>query len=183
MAGMYAVYHGPEGLKAIATRIHAKTAKLAAGLDALGYKITTEAYFDTITDCPPKLIRSRSHPCPRRRRRHQPSRRSSETEIGISLDETTTEAIIKSVWDAFSPGKDPIFYSDAAKQSLPADLARTSAFLTHPSLQPVPLRDRDPPLHAPPRRPRPRARPRHDPSWLLHHEAERHHRDASYLLA
>ena len=49
MAGMYAVYHGPEGLKAIASRIHAKTAKLAAGLDALGFKVVPEFYFDTLT--------------------------------------------------------------------------------------------------------------------------------------
>ena len=130
MAGMYAVYHGPDGLRAIATRIHAKTAKLAAGLDALGFKITTEAYFDTITIALPNASEAEAIHA-RAVAAGINLRRSSETEIGISLDETTTEAIIKSVWEAFSPGKDPIFYSDAAKQSLPADLARTTDFLTH----------------------------------------------------
>ncbi len=131
MAGMYAVYHGPEGLKAIANRIHAKTAKLAAGLDALGFKIVPEFYFDTLTialtsEFEAEVIHTRAVSA------GVNFRKTSATEIGISLDETTTEAIIKSVWEAFSPGKNPIFYSDAAEQSLPAALARTSAFLTHP---------------------------------------------------
>jgi glycine dehydrogenase len=131
MAGMYAVYHGPEGLKAIARRIHAKTAKLAAGLDALGYRITTRFYFDTITIALPSASEAEAIHA-RAVAADINLRKTSATEIGISLDETTTEAVIKSVWEAFSPGKSPIFYSDAAEQSLPAALARTSAFLTHP---------------------------------------------------
>jgi glycine dehydrogenase len=131
MAGMYAVYHGPEGLKSIARRIHAKTAKLAAGLDALGYKITTRFYFDTITIALPSASEAEAIHA-RAAAAGINLRKTSATEIGISLDETTTEAVIKSVWEAFSPGKNPIFYSDAAEQSLPAALARTSAFLTHP---------------------------------------------------
>ena len=136
MASMYAVYHGPEGLKAIATRIHTKAAKLAAGLDALGFKLTTKFYFDTITVALPsaseaEAIHVRAVEAGINLRRFA-SHQDGTTEIGISLDETTTESVIKSVWEAFSPGKDPIFYSDAAKQSLPAELARTSNFLTHP---------------------------------------------------
>ena len=136
MASMYAVYHGPEGLKAIATRIHAKAAKLAAGLDALGFKLTTKFYFDTITIALPsaseaEAIHTRAVEAGINLRRFA-SQQDGTTEIGISLDETTTESVIKSVWEAFSPGKDPIFYGDAAKQSLPAELARTSDFLTHP---------------------------------------------------
>ena len=131
MAGMYAVYHGPEGLKAIARRIHAKTAKLAAGLDALGFKVVPEFYFDTLTialssESETEAIHTRAVASGIN------LRRASATAIGISLDETTTEAIIKAVWEAFSPGKDPIFYSDAVKQALPQELVRTGAFLTHP---------------------------------------------------
>ena len=131
MAGMYAVYHGPEGLKAIATRIHANTAKLAAGLDALGFKILPESYFDTLTitltsESETEAIHTRAVASGIN------LRRTSPTEIGISLDETTTESIIKSIWEAFVPGKNPIFYTDAAEQSLPSNLARTTAFLTHP---------------------------------------------------
>ena len=131
MAGMYAVYHGPEGLKAIARRIHAKTAKLAAGLDALGYKIVPEFYFDTLTvaltsEAETEAIHARAVASGIN------LRKTSATGIGISLDETTTEEVIKAVWEAFSPGKNPIFYADAVKQALPQELARTSAFLTHP---------------------------------------------------
>ena len=136
MASMYAVYHGPEGLKAIASRIHSKTAKLAAGLDALGFSITTTAYFDTITVSVPtaeaaEAIHARAVELGINLRRYA-SKEAGPTAISISLDETTTEAVIKSVWEAFSPGKDPIFYTDAAKESLPTDLARTTDFLTHP---------------------------------------------------
>ncbi len=133
MAGMYAVYHGPDGLKAIARRVHAKTAKLAAGLDALGYKVAPRSYFDTITvalgsEAEAEAIHARAVAAGIN------LRKTSATEIGISLDETTTDATIKTVWEAFSPGKNPIFYSDANSrvQNLPAALARTSAFLTHP---------------------------------------------------
>ncbi len=131
MAGMYAVYHGPEGLRSIANRVHAKTAKLAAGLDALGFKIVPEFYFDTLTvsltsEAETEAIHARAVEAGIN------LRKTSATEIGISLDETTTDAIIKAVWEAFSPGKNPIFYTDAAGQSLPAALARTSSFLTHP---------------------------------------------------
>ncbi len=136
MAGMYAVYHGPEGLRAIANRIHAKTARLAAGLDALGFKIIPEFYFDTLTiamtsETEAETIHARAVAAGINLRRYV-SKESGVTEIGISLDETTTEATIKSVWEAFSPGKIPIFYTDAAVQSLPADLARGTTFLTHP---------------------------------------------------
>jgi glycine dehydrogenase len=131
MAGMYAVYHGPEGLKAIAARVHAKTAKLAAGLDALGYTIATKFYFDTITialtsEIEAEAIHARAVAAGIN------LRRTSATEIGISLDETTTEATIKAVWEAFSPSKNPIFYSDAVIESLPPSLIRASDFLTHP---------------------------------------------------
>ena len=49
MASMYAVFHGPDGLKAIAQRIHRKTVRLAIGLEELGYKIEPNNFFDTIT--------------------------------------------------------------------------------------------------------------------------------------
>ena len=49
MASMYAVFHGPEGLRAIAQRIHRKTVRLAKGLESLGFKVEPEAFFDTIT--------------------------------------------------------------------------------------------------------------------------------------
>ena len=131
MAGMYAVYHGPEGLKAIAQRVHNNTAKLTAGLDALGYKTAIKTFFDTITlnlasEAEAEAIHARAVAAAIN------LRRNSSTQIGISLDETSTEATLKAVWNAFSPDKAPVFHDYSANENIPASLIRTSAFLTHP---------------------------------------------------
>ena len=131
MAGMYAVYHGPEGLKAIAQRVHDNTAKLTAGLDALGYKTAIKTFFDTITvnlasEAEAEAIHARAVAAAINLRRNSP------TQIGISLDETSTEATLKAVWNAFSPDKAPVFHDYSANENIPASLIRTSTFLTHP---------------------------------------------------
>jgi glycine dehydrogenase len=133
MAGMYAVYHGPEGLKQIAWRVHGLTAKLAAGLDALGFKAVNDTFFDTITlalgsEAEAEAIHARAVAAGVNLRRSGPKL------IGISLDETSTEHVLKSVWQAFSPDKTPVLhdYSNTEAQSLPSSLLRTSPFLTHP---------------------------------------------------
>ena len=136
MAGMYAVYHGPDGLKYIANRVHSLTAKLAAGFDALGYKVLNQTYFDTLTvalgsESEAEAIHARAVAAGINLRRCV-SKETGTTEIGISLDETSTEAVLKAVWEAFSPSKTPIFHADAAEHSLPNSLMRTSAFLQHP---------------------------------------------------
>ena len=131
MAGMYAVYHGPEGIKAIANRIHIKTAKLAAGLDALGFKIQTKLYFDTITTAlssasEAEAIHARAVAGGINLRRTSPKRLASPSTRPPPRPPSRPSG------NAFCPGKNPIFYSDAAEQSLPKDFLRTSAFLTHP---------------------------------------------------
>ena len=127
MAGMYAVYHGPEGLKAIARRVHGMTGKLAAGLTGMGFAVEPEAYFDTIT------VRTGE----RTAAIHQAAvaaginlRRVAADQIGISLDETTTVAIVEAVWSCF--GSAPRFSEVQERVAIPAGLQRTSEFLQHP---------------------------------------------------
>ncbi len=119
MAGMYAVYHGPEGLKAIAARVHKLTAKLAAGLTALGFKVEPESFFDTITvDTGEFTEQIHQHAVDagiNLRHIHSTTGRR-ETRLGISLDETTTPALIETLWSCF--GEAPIT-SLLSKQSRP----------------------------------------------------------------
>jgi glycine dehydrogenase len=127
MAGMYAVYHGPEGLKHIARRVHGLTAKLAAGLAGMGFAVEPAAFFDTITVASGERTEA-IHEAARTAGINL--RHVSKSEIGISLDETTTPAIVEAVWSCF--GAAPAFADVPAESKLPASLERTSEFLTHP---------------------------------------------------
>ncbi|RZT78567.1 glycine dehydrogenase (decarboxylating) alpha subunit /glycine dehydrogenase (decarboxylating) beta subunit [Micromonospora violae] len=125
MAGMYAVYHGPDGLRDIATRTHAMAARLAAGLRAGGVPVADVAFFDTVTARVPgqaaRVVEAAAQ-------RGVNLRLVDADQVGMSCDETTTEAHLQEVWAAFGvPAVDgPV---DAA---LPAALTRGSDFLTHP---------------------------------------------------
>ena len=128
IASMYAVYHGPEGLTAIARNVHRRTAVLAAGLRKLGFAPSSEAFFDTITID----AGTRRDEIVARARAEKINFRIGERTLGIALDETTTAATVEAVWRAFG-GK--LAYADveaAARESLPAELRRTGRFLTHP---------------------------------------------------
>ncbi|WP_200214420.1 aminomethyl-transferring glycine dehydrogenase [Micromonospora coerulea] len=125
MAGMYAVYHGPDGLRSIARRTHDMAARLAAGLRAGGVEVADVAFFDTVTATVPgraaEVVAAAAE-------RNVNLRLVDADRVGISCDETTTAAHLRSVWAAFGvAGVDGDV--DAA---LPAALARTSDFLTHP---------------------------------------------------
>jgi glycine dehydrogenase len=131
MAGMYAVYHGPEGLKAIATKVHALTAKLAAGLKSMGFQVTPEACFDTLTILTTSAEAAESI--------HQKAvaaginlRRFPEnpTTIGISLDETSTPHLVETLWQIF--GGTLSYNSLPATQTIPEALLRTTPYLQHP---------------------------------------------------
>jgi glycine cleavage system P protein (glycine dehydrogenase) len=127
IASMYAVYHGPEGLTHIARSVHRRTAVLAAGLKKLGFAIRHQAYFDTVTveADDGKAIAARAA-------QEKINLRYDGKKIAIALDETTTAATVEAVWRAFG-GK--LGYADVernVKDALPAELRRTSAFLTHP---------------------------------------------------
>jgi glycine dehydrogenase len=127
MASMYAVFHGPEGLKAIAQRIHRKTVRLANGLEAAGFKVDPEVFFDTITvDVGPlqaAVMKSAVD-------EGINLRRVGERRVGITLDECTRPSNVESVWRAFGiVQKDDKF---DAKYRVPEHMHRTTEYLTHP---------------------------------------------------
>ncbi len=127
MASMYAVFHGPKGLKAIAQRIHRKTVRLANGLEAAGFKVDPKVFFDTITvDVGPlqaAVLKSAVD-------EGINLRRVGEHRVGISLDECTRPENVESVWRAFGIfKKDDVF---EAQYRVPEDLHRQTDYLTHP---------------------------------------------------
>ncbi|MAM23958.1 MAG: glycine dehydrogenase (aminomethyl-transferring) [Rhodobacteraceae bacterium] len=127
MASMYAVFHGPKGLKAIAQRIHRKTVRLAKGLEAAGFKVDPSAFFDTITvDVGPlqaAVMKSAVD-------EGINLRRVGETRVGITLDERTRPETIEAVWRAFGIERaDDDFTPD---YRVPDAMLRTSDYLTHP---------------------------------------------------
>ncbi len=127
MASFYAVFHGPEGLKAIAQRIHRKTVRLATRLEAAGFPVAPDAFFDTITvDVGPlqaAVMKSAVD-------EGINLRAVGDTKIGITLDERTRPATIEKVWRAFGiRDKDDDF---TPRYRMPDGLLRQSEFLTHP---------------------------------------------------
>ncbi|KRG88222.1 glycine dehydrogenase [Stenotrophomonas daejeonensis] len=134
MASMYAVYHGPEGLKRIAGRVARLTAILKAGLQQLGYdQFHHASAFDTLSL---KTGEKTDALMARAVSLGANLRKAWDEYICISLDETTTRADVELLWrifggdDATLPSIDAL---DASAPSLiPAELERTSAFLTHP---------------------------------------------------
>lgn len=134
IASFYAVYHGPEGLTAIAREVRRRTVILAAGLELLGYRVLTSLFFDTITIAvggkQPEILRlARFEKL--NLRAIEPGECGPDAAIGISLDETTTPAVIEAVWRSFGGN---LLFTDikVPEPLLPAELARTSAFLSHP---------------------------------------------------
>ena len=126
MAGFYAVFHGPKGLRAIAQRIHRKTVRLAKGLEAAGFKVEPEVYFDTITVDVGLLQRGVMQAAVQQGLN---LRRVGKTHVGITLDERTRPATIEAVWRAFG-----LVQKDVATESeyrLPDGLIRQSAYLQH----------------------------------------------------
>ncbi|WP_328654224.1 aminomethyl-transferring glycine dehydrogenase [Micromonospora sp. NBC_00330] len=125
MAGMYAVYHGPDGLRDIATRTHAMAARLAAGLRAAAVDVADVAFFDTVTATVPgraaEVVAAAAD-------RGVNLRLVDADRVGVSCDETTTDAHLALVWEAFGV---PAFDGDV-DAALPVDLTRGSDFLTHP---------------------------------------------------
>ncbi|MCK1642683.1 aminomethyl-transferring glycine dehydrogenase [Bradyrhizobium sp. 157] len=128
IASMYAVYHGPEGLTHIARTVHRRAAVLAAGLTKLGYAPQSHAFFDTIT----VAAGAKQSEIVARALAEKINLRIGDGIFGIAVDETTTPATIEGVWRAFG-GK--LSYADVelgARETLPAELKRDSAFLVHP---------------------------------------------------
>lgn len=132
MAGLYAVYHGADGLRRIADRIHQQTAKLATGLRELGYRLSDEPFFDTLKVYVPA---DEVEELLRRAIAHRINLRVIDDEsIGVSLDETTTADDLLYLFQIFAGDLPLHFIPDTltADASLPANLLRSSAYLTHP---------------------------------------------------
>jgi glycine dehydrogenase len=139
IASMYAVYHGPEGLRKIARNVHHRAATLAAGLRALGWTVLNEDFFDTISvdvgDRQAAILQRAVENGINLRRVVQ---ENGTPIIGISCDETTTPEIVEAVWRSFGGMKRPadqLSFERVSKNTMdafPAQLRRKSRFLTHP---------------------------------------------------
>ncbi|WP_375470074.1 aminomethyl-transferring glycine dehydrogenase [uncultured Nostoc sp.] len=132
MASMYAVYHGPAGLKQIAENIHSLTVLLAQGLKRLGYSVVSESFFDTLRV---ELGTHNLEDILAASEQLQINLRIFDaTAVGISLDETTTPEDLIDLWQIFAGTDDlPFTLEELTSPSLPhLSLSRTSTYLTHP---------------------------------------------------
>ncbi|MGW6392566.1 aminomethyl-transferring glycine dehydrogenase [Streptomyces sp. NPDC055103] len=129
MAGMYAVYHGPDGLKGIAQRTHRYATILAAGLTAGGVEVVHGSYFDTLTVRVPGKA---DEVVAAAREAGVNLYRVDADLVSISCDETTGREQIAAVWGAFGVDGDVEALDAVAEDTLPAGLLRSDAYLTHP---------------------------------------------------
>ena len=128
IAGMYAVYHGPEGLAAIARRVHRLTAILAAGLQRSELAVPAQGFFDTIAIHAGARTRAVLEAA---RKRGYNLREIDAQTVGISLDETATREDVEAIWGAF--GCKPRFEDlEEVPDAIPEALKRKSSYLTHP---------------------------------------------------
>jgi glycine dehydrogenase len=130
-AAMYAVYHGPDGLRAIARRVHAYAGALAAGIAAApGAEVVHDSFFDTVlVRVPGRAADVVAAAC----ERGVNIRLVDADQVGITTDETTTREHLAAVWDAFGvTDLDADAYGD--RHALPADLLRTDddTVMAHP---------------------------------------------------
>ncbi len=133
VASMYAVYHGPAGLRRIAQRIAAYTAVLAHGLEQLGVTVVTRQAFDTLTlatGASTQAIANSAH-------QQRMNLRLLDTQhLSIALDETTTREDLSRLWALFAaPGQalpEVSLHSKGREPLIASELRRSSAYLTHP---------------------------------------------------
>jgi glycine dehydrogenase len=129
MAGLYASYHGPDGLRTIADRVHRLATVLAAGLASGDATIVNDAFFDTLTVAIPgradAVVAAALDAGIN-------LRRVDADTVGISIDETTTAANIETVWGAFGVEASVAALDGEVDSAIPAALQRSTDFLTHP---------------------------------------------------
>ncbi len=133
VASMYAVYHGPQGLKRIAQRVASYTAMLAQGLRKLGHPPKHDSAFDTLT----LHTQSATRPIAHRAMSMGINLRNYYDEyLCISLDETTTRADVALIWKIFAKEGQalPVFteFEKGIEPLIPRELRRASPYLTHP---------------------------------------------------
>ncbi|NPU69305.1 aminomethyl-transferring glycine dehydrogenase [Bradyrhizobium sp. 83012] len=128
IAAMYAVYHGPEGLKAIARNVHRRAAVLAAGLRKLGFAPASDSFFDTIT----VEAGATSDSIIARAVGERINLGRDGSRLRIALDETTTPDVVEAVWRAFGGELSYAAIEAEARDAVPAELKRQRPYLTHP---------------------------------------------------
>jgi glycine dehydrogenase len=126
MASFYAVFHGPVGLRAIAERVHSLTVRLAKALRDAGATLPPKAFFDTITV---EVGVGQAGILAAGRLEGLNFRKVGRHHIGISLDETSDEDVLRRVLRAFGISDAP---PASAELGFPEDMLRTSDYLTHP---------------------------------------------------
>ena len=135
VASMYAVYHGPQGLKRIAQRVASYTAMLARGLQQLGHALTSDSAFDTLTVKAADAAQAQAI-VSRALAKGANLRLSWGQYVSLSLDETTTREDIALLWSVFAQDGQSLPSFDAFEKGveplIPAELRRTSTYLTHP---------------------------------------------------
>ncbi|OGR87770.1 MAG: glycine dehydrogenase (aminomethyl-transferring), partial [Elusimicrobia bacterium RIFCSPHIGHO2_02_FULL_57_9] len=132
IAGLYAAYHGPQGLKRIAQRVHALAGALAEGLKGLGYEISSRPFFDTVAV---KFAENLEQILGQAQARRINLRRLENGGVSIALDETTSETDVRELLEIFAAGrKAGAGIRALAPQAgeFPAPFKRQSAFLKHP---------------------------------------------------
>ncbi len=129
IASMYAVYHGPEGLRAIGQRVHRRATTLAAGLAKLGFMPRASSYFDCITvDAGAKQKDIVEHALAAGIN----LRVLNDGQLSINLDETTTPAIVEKVWQIFGGQLEYASLATGVAPAIPEALQRRGACLKHP---------------------------------------------------
>ncbi|MBS1148576.1 MAG: Glycine dehydrogenase (decarboxylating) [Myxococcaceae bacterium] len=130
MAGMYAVYHGPSGLKAIASRVNALTRTFAAGLGKLGFKLAHAEYFDSLSVIVDPRVADGIEVAARTQ--HMNLRRIDATHLGVNFDETVSAKELETLLHVFAGGKKVEFTLASLGEpaaSIGEPLRRKSAYL------------------------------------------------------
>ncbi|MGH1471357.1 MAG: aminomethyl-transferring glycine dehydrogenase [Cellvibrionaceae bacterium] len=130
ISAFYGMYHGPDGLKAIASKIHQLTLQLATSVEKNGFSLSQNSFFDTLdilvgdkqNNIYEKALSSNIN-----------LRKIGDDRLGISINETTSETDIKQLLNCFSEGATLTENNDSsAPMGIPQELARTESFMTHP---------------------------------------------------
>jgi glycine dehydrogenase len=131
MAAMYAVFHGPEGLKTIARRVALLTQTVAAAIEERGFELVSDNFFDTIVVKVKEVTSIRT----KAERQQINLRYIDDRHIGISLDETVAPGDLYDLINCFENDSDAVAFDidqDAELHHIPAGLTRTTSYLTHP---------------------------------------------------
>ncbi len=131
MAAMYAVYHGPDGLKKIAQRVALLTQTVADSIEERGFELVSDNFFDTIAVKVKDQVAIKA----KAERQHINLRYINKDLIGISIDETTGVDDMYDLINCFENDTDPVAFDinhDDELYHIPSSLSRTSSFLTHP---------------------------------------------------